>query len=182
MISRIIIGLVASIAFAGIAVFAVFMMQPSEVVIENSLVIDADPQQVFGYVDDFHAWQQWSPIAGADSEVSVNGAERGEGAVLEWTGGDEVGSGQMTIVDSRPGESVEIELELNKDARSWHTVIFAFEPVDDGTRVTWSTHTEMSSPMQLYITDDAIEEMIGDDLDRGMTQLAAIVDDGHVDE
>lgn len=178
MIQKILVGTLATLAFVGLGLVAIFMMQPSEVVVERSVVVDASPEDIFAHVDDFRAWEQWSSLAGPDRELSFEGADRGEGAVLEWEGDEEVGTGRMTIVDSRPGESLEIEVELRQAVHSWHTVLFGFEAVDDGTRVTWSTRTEMSAPTKIFMSDDSIEETMGADFDEKLARLAAVVEDG----
>ena len=179
MIQKVVIGIVATAALVGIGLLAIFMMQPSEVVMDHSQVVDASPDAAFDYVDDFRSWQHWSPLAGSDNQVSFGGADRGEGAVMEWENDDESQAGQMTIVDSRPGESLEIEVELRQPVTSWHTVDFTFEPVDDngGTRVTWSTRTETSAPMRLFMSDDNIEEMLGADPDHALAELAAVLEE-----
>lgn len=175
MIQKILLGILATVAFAGLGLVAIFMMQPSEVVEEHSVLVAAPLDETFAHVEDFRAWQQWSPLAGPDSEVTFSGTEHGEGAVLEWSGDEEIGAGRMTIVDSRPEESLEIEMELREPVHSSHTTTFVFEPVDDNTRVTWSTHTEMSAPMRVYTPEDSMK-MIGLDHEKGLTQLAAIVE------
>lgn len=178
MIQKMVLGILATLAFVGLGLVAIFMMQPSEVVVERSVVVDATPQQVFDHVEDFRTWQHWSSLADSDKEISFGGADRGEGAVLEWEGDEEVGTGRMTIVDSRPGELLEIEMELRQAVHSWHTAVFDFEAVDDGTRLRWSTHTEMSTPTMVFMPDDSIEEMIGADFDADLTRLATAVEDG----
>lgn len=178
MIKKILVGSLATLAFVGLGLVAIFMMQPTEVVTERSVVVDATAQEVFSYVDDLRAWPQWSPLAGSDREVSFGEVDRGEGAVLEWEGDEEVGEGRITLVDSRPDESLTIEMELRQAVHSWHTARVDFETVDDGTRVTWSLHTEVSAPTKLFMADDSIEDMIGADFDESLTRLAAVVEDG----
>ena len=39
----------------------VVAMQPSEYRIVRSATIDAPPETVFAQVNDFHAWEAWSP-------------------------------------------------------------------------------------------------------------------------
>lgn len=177
MISKVVVGIAATLAFFGIGLLAISMMKPSESVVEHSVVIDAPPEQIFSYVEDFRVWQKWSSFAEPERKLSFEGADRGKGAVLEWAGGDDAGRGRMTIVDSRPGEALEIELEFLEPIRSGHTMILTFEPVDGGTRVEWSIHTEISAPIKIFVPDGPMAEMIGDEPDTSLNRLAALVAD-----
>ncbi len=178
MLTRVILIIAATLVFVGVGLFAIYSMQPTEWVLERSAVIDAAPEVVFSQIEDFEAWQNWSPYAGADRELSFDGAHRGEGAVFEWSGDEEEGAGRLTIVESRPGEVLSIELETLKPVRSWSTMEFNLEPADDGTRVTWSMRSEMSLPMKTFISIGDMEERIGGDFEEGLTELAAVVESG----
>lgn len=177
MVQKILIGIVGAVAFAGIALVAIFMMQPSEVVQEHSVVVDASPDEAFAHVEDLRTWQQWAPIAGPDTETTLGETDRGEDATLEWSGDEDAGAGQVTIVDTRPDESVELEMELREPVQSTHTSTFTFEPVDEGSRVTWTTRTEMSAPMRVFIPEDSLA-MIDLDYREGLDELAAVVESG----
>lgn len=177
MISKILLGIVATLAFLGIGLYAIFSMQPSEFVVERSVVIEASPEVIFAHVDDFRAWQQWAPWAGPDVEVTFSGADHGEGAVFEWAGDGEIGSGRLTITESDPGRSVQMDHELLSPVRSWHTTEFTFEPVDGGTRVIWSIRSETSMPMKAFMSFGGLEEMIGQDYENALAQLVTIVEE-----
>lgn len=56
--------------FAGLAVF--IASRPAAFRIERSALIQATPEQVFAWVNDFHRWHQWSPWARRDPAMRVS--------------------------------------------------------------------------------------------------------------
>jgi hypothetical protein len=105
--------------FAMAAVAAVIIMQPDRFVVTRAAVIDAPPERVFGHINDLRKWEAWSPWARLDpaAQNSFEGPAAGPGAAFEWAGDRKVGAGRMTIVGSRPFESVDIKLEAHPGFR-----------------------------------------------------------------
>lgn len=164
-----------AVLLAGFA--AVVAMQPSEMRVFRSLTIAAPPDAVFAQVNDFRNWQAWSPWEGLDPnlERSYEGAESGEGAAYHWAGNAEVGEGRMTIEESRPHEQIRIRLEFLKPFAATNTAEFTFVPQEGGTEVTWTMTGEKNffcKGMCLFMD---MEEMIGGEFDKGLAQLARVV-------
>ena len=55
-----------------------------------------------------------------------------------WTGNDKVGQGSMTLVESKSGEFVRINVEFVKPFEGKSTSEFTFRPQGDRTQVTWT--------------------------------------------
>jgi hypothetical protein len=176
MFTRIILGVAATLAFVGVGLFAIFSMQPSEMVVEHSLVIDATPETIFEEIEDFRAWPAWSPWAGGEREIAFDGAHRGAGAVFEWSVDEEAEAGRLTIDESRPGEFLSIDFETLKPVRSWSTMEFHLDAVEGGTRVTWTMRSETSLPMKAFLSMADLSEAIRADYEEGLNQLAAVVE------
>ena len=171
---RVLIGLAIVLA-----VFAVVVaIQPSDMRVARSATIDAPPDAVFAQVNDFHNWQAWSPWEKLDPNLqrAYSGAESGEGAAYHWTGNAEVGEGQMTIEESRPGELIHIKLEFLKPFAATNAAEFTFAPHGDSTEVTWTMTGEKNfvcKGMCLFMDMDA---MIGADFEKGLAQLKDVVE------
>jgi len=163
--------------FAMAAVAAVIIMQPDRFVVTRSAVIDAPPEKVFGHINDLRNWREWSPWARLDpnAQNSFDGPAAGPGAAFEWAGDRKVGAGRMTIVDSRPFESVDIKLDMRKPIAASNDVSFRLEPEAGGrTRVAWTMsgrNTLISKAMSLVMNCD---KMCGAQFESGLANLNAI--------
>ena len=127
--------------FALAALAAWIIMQPNRFVVTRSAVVDAPPQEVFPHIDELRNWQAWSPWAKLDPAATntYEGPAAGAGAVFAWSGDKKVGAGRMTIIDSRPFESVDIKLEMSKPFTTSNDVSFRLSPEESGrTKVTWT--------------------------------------------
>jgi len=171
----IVLGSIAAL----IALFAVVVaMQPSEYSVERSATMAAPPDAVFGHVNDFRRWNDWSPWAKLDpnAENSFEGPDEGEGAIFRWSGNDEVGEGNMTILESRPNESIRIQLAFIKPFEGQADVGFTFEPQGDDTLVTWSMHGENSFIEKAFCMFMDMDAMIGRDYEQGLANMKEIVE------
>ena len=138
MLKNILYALVA-IALVCVVVVA---LQPSDYRVEQSTTIAASPAEVFARVNDFHKWQAWSPWAklDPDAKMTFSGPDAGKGAEAAWSGNDKVGVGNMTIVESRPDEAVNIKVVFTEPFEGNINSDFAFKPEGDQTKVTWAMH------------------------------------------
>lgn len=153
--------------------FITAAMQPAEYSVERSTTIDEPTEVVFEQVNDLRNWEDWSPWADIDPdyETTYSGADSGEGAIFEWSGNAEAGSGRMTIEESRPGELVEIKLEFLEPFESTSTTSFTFDGDGEQTEVTWSMEGENDFMMKAFSLFADMDAMIGEDFEKGLDQL-----------
>ena len=173
---RVILIGVGLLAAALLGFCAVAALQPGELHIERSALIEAPPAIVFGYVDDLHKWQEFSPWAKRDpaAKIVFEGPAAGAGASFTWDGNAEVGAGRMTIVESRPNELVRFRLDFAKPFEGTNDVTFTITPQDARTRVVWSMDGEndlLDKAIGLVMNMDA---MIGGDFEKGLADLKAL--------
>lgn len=160
------------------ALLVLVARQPDEFRIERSASVAAPVAEVFAQVNDFHNWQRWSPWAKRDPTMRkvYEGPSAGVGAVYRWAGNQEVGEGSTTIVESRPGESIRIQLVFLKPFQADNQVLFRFAPEGEGTRVSWSMSGRkdfLSKAMHLLMDMD---KMVGGDFEQGLAQLKAVAE------
>jgi len=159
--------------------FAVVVaLQPSDFRVSRSAKMAAPPEAVFAQVNDFHQWQAWSPWAklDPDAKFSYSGPASGPGAVFRWAGNNEIGEGAMTILESKPGELVRIQLDFLKPMAGTSTAEFTFRPEADHTSVTWSmfgNNNFIAKAMGLFMNCD---EMIGGQFEKGLAQMKSVVE------
>lgn len=171
--------IVLGLAFV-IGVLAIIVaLQPSEFHIARTLKMAAPADKVFAQVNDFHKWDAWSPWIKIDpnAKATFEGPESGEGAVFRWAGNAEVGEGSMTILESKPPESVKIKLHFLKPFEDTAKTQFTLKPEGDQTAVTWSMDGKnnfIGKIFCLLIMD--MEKMIGGKYEEGLAKIKAIVE------
>jgi uncharacterized protein YndB with AHSA1/START domain len=169
------------ILIAAILAFAVYVaLLPGQYSVDRSATIAAPPEAVFTHVNNFKKWDDWSPWAKRDpnSKTAYEGPQEGPGAIFKWDGNEEVGKGQMTIIESTPAERIAIKLEFERPFPGSSNVGFAFKPEGEGTKVTWSLAGEqgfVERAMMLVMGLD-MDEMIGKEYETGLASLKRIVE------
>jgi Polyketide cyclase / dehydrase and lipid transport len=161
----------------GIATVAVTIAtRPAAFRIVRSQVLSAPVEALFGYVNDFHLWDQWSPFAKLDPNLKVGfeGAAQGVGAVYHWSGNSKAGAGRMTITDSRALQRIAIDLSFSKPMPAENKAEFTFEPVSEGTRVTWSMtgHNNFVGKAFALVMD--MDKMVGRSFEQGLSNLGVL--------
>ena len=141
--------------------------------VERTTRIDAPPDVVFALVNDFHAWDRWSPWAHLDPSMKVTygGPPSGTGATYAWTGNDKVGEGNLRIVESKPAQAVVLRLEFIKPMASTNRTEFTFKPDGTGTKVDWVMTGPldfMGKGMDLFV---GMDRMIGPDFEKGLAAM-----------
>jgi len=162
-----------------IVIFIVVVaLQPSDFRIERSATMAAPPEKVFGEVNDYHFWQAWSPWAKLDPnmEQTYEGPPAGTGAIYSWTGNKQVGEGRMTIMESRPGKRILINLEFLRPFRATNTAEFTFKPSGSDTEVTWAMIGKKNFVFKAFGLFMSMDKMVGKDFEKGLAQLKAIVE------
>lgn len=171
--------LLAGAVVAALMVLAVVISrQPDTFVVERAAFIAAPPEAIFPHVNTLRRWEAWSPWARLDAGMkdTFSGPEPGAGAVLAWEGNHEVGTGRMTVTESRPHEFIRIRLDFEKPMAGTAECAFRFEPENGGTRVTWSmTGTNSFAGKAVGLVMDC-EEMIGGLYAQGLANLRAVAE------
>jgi uncharacterized protein YndB with AHSA1/START domain len=142
--------------------------------VERTETIAASPQEIFALVGNLQGWDEWSPWAEMDPNMTKTyGGEQGEvGSSYHWTGNRKVGEGQMTMTEVTPGERVEIDLRFMKPFKSENITEIVLSPEGDATSVTWrmtGPNTLMTKVMA--IVGKNMDKMVGPDFEKGLAKL-----------
>ena len=174
MIIKILLGLAAVV----VVLVTVIATRPSEFRVERTATMSTPAPVVFAQVNDFHKWEAWSPYAKRDPGMrkSFEGAPAGVGAIYTWSGNHEVGEGRTTIIESRPGELIRVKLEFVRPFAATSTATFTFRPEGERTAVTWSLDGRNGFPAKAMGLVMNMDKMIGDDFEKGLAQMKAIVE------
>ena len=140
--------------------------------VERSKRIAAPPEWVFEQINDLKRMKAWNPYEQKDptlkSEFGKN--TRGVGASYAWQS-ENIATGRMTIVESKPLRQVTLRLDFEKPFQSTVTTEYTLKADRGGTQVTWSMQGPANFVHKLMETAFVLDPLIGRDLDAGLSNL-----------
>jgi K+-transporting ATPase KdpF subunit len=173
------IAIIAIVLATGIAAVLVFALtRPDTFRVERSLALKAPADAIYPLVADFHFWPSWSPYEERDPAMkrTFGGTAKGRGATYAWNGNNNVGAGQMEILEANASSKLRIKLDFERPFEGHNTAEFTFVPQGDVTLVTWAMYGPapfMSKLMQVFINMD---NMIGKDFETGLAGLKKLAE------
>jgi uncharacterized protein YndB with AHSA1/START domain len=152
--------------------------KPDTFRVQRTVSINAPPDKVFGLINDFHTWASWSPWEKKDLAMKKthSGAPQGKGAVLEWDGNKDVGTGRMEILESVPASKIKIKLDFFKPFEAHNQAEFTLTPNASSTQVTWAMHGPQPYMMKVMDMAMNMDKMVGKDFETGLANLKAIAE------
>lgn len=166
------------VAIVLLAVLAFAASRPDTFRIERSTHIAAQPEQVFGLINDFHQWERWSPWAKVDPAMTAtySGAASGPGAAYDWSGNSKVGTGRMEIIASSASSGIVIKLDFLKPFEGHNTSEFTLRPDGAGTTVKWAMYGPQAFIPKLMGLVFSMEKMVGPQFVQGLATLKALAE------
>jgi uncharacterized protein YndB with AHSA1/START domain len=174
-----IIAIVAVVLAVAIAVVLVLAARkPDDFRVTRSITINAPPERIFPLIDDLHRWAAWSPYEVKDPAMTrtFSGAAHGLGAIYNWDGNKNVGTGRMEITDTAVPTRIVIKLDFFKPFEGHNTAEFTLLPQDSATTVTWAMYGPASFMAKLMQVIMDFDEMIGKDFAIGLANLKSVVE------
>jgi uncharacterized protein YndB with AHSA1/START domain len=174
-----VLGIVVVIVLAVVAgILAYAATRPDDFRVQRSLAIKAPPEKLFALINDLHVWPTWSPFEKKDPNMkrSFSGAASGKGAVYEWDGDKNVGTGRMEIVEATAPSKVGIKLDFLKPFEGHNIAEFTMVPSGESTTVTWAMYGPSPYIAKVMGTFFNMDRMIGDDFAAGLANLKAIAE------
>ena len=173
MIKKILILIVVVVA----AVLLFATTRPNALHVERTASIKAPAEKIFPLINDFHKWGSWSPYEKRDPAMvrTYSGAPQGKGAIYEWAGNSEVGSGRMEILETSPSQTT-IKLDFIKPFEGHNIALFTAKPGGDVTTMTWSMDGPtpyIGKVMGMFMNMDT---MIGTDFADGLANLKSLAE------
>jgi hypothetical protein len=127
---------------------------------------------VFAQINDLQRMKAWNPYERKDPSLKgeFGKTTQGVGASYAWES-EKVATGRMTIVDVKPLRQVTLRLDFEKPFQSTVTTEYTLRPDRGGTQVTWSMQGPANFVHKLMETAFILDPLIGNDLDRGLSNL-----------
>jgi uncharacterized protein YndB with AHSA1/START domain len=170
------IFIVVVLLIAAVLVYAA--TKPDAFRVQRTASINASPAKVFGLINDFHTWASWSPWEKKDlgMKKTHSGPAQGKGAVLEWDGNKDVGTGRMEVLESVPASQIRIKLDFLKPFEAHNQAEFTLIPKDGSTEVTWAMYGPQPFMMKVMDLVMNMDKMVGKDFEDGLANLKALAE------
>lgn len=154
-------------------VLAVAATRPDMFEVRRSARINAAPERIFPLIDDLRAFNTWNPYEKKDPAIKgvYGGAPKGKGATYAFQGGNEVGSGRLEIIDSKPVSKVTMTLLMAEPFEVSNVVEFVLEPQGDTTNVTWAMRGRVPYVAKILHMFVDVDAMVGHDFEAGLAAL-----------
>ena len=171
-----VIAVVVAVIVAGILIYAT--TKPDSFTVKRTASIKAPPDRIFALINDLHGWGAWSPYEKKDPDMkrTFSGANQGKGAIYEWDGNKNVGTGRMEIIEATVPRQIVIKLDFLKPFEGHNTAEFAMDPRGDNTTVTWAMYGPSSFIFKVMGMFMNMDKMIGDDFAAGLANLKAVAE------
>ncbi|MGV3710872.1 MAG: SRPBCC family protein [Gemmatimonas sp.] len=169
MVKKILIGLLLLLlVLVGLAT-----TKPDTFLIEREITINAPPSKVFGLVNDFRAWRQWSAWETLDPGMqrTYTGAPAGVGSIYEWSGNSKAGAGKMEVVNATAPSKVEVKLDFEKPMKATNMSEMKIDSTATGTHVVWNMHGPNNFLSKMMTVFVSVDKIVGPDFERGLTNL-----------
>ncbi|MFN3658263.1 MAG: SRPBCC family protein [Pseudolabrys sp.] len=155
------------------AVLAYAATRPGAFRVTRSATIKAPPDRVFALISDFKQWPAWSPWEQKDPAMkrTLGAVTSGTGAVYEWSGDKNVGSGRMTIADAAPASKVAIKLDMLTPFEAHNDVVFSLAPQGEATVVNWDMQGPVPFVAKIVHLFFNMDKMVGGDFETGLANL-----------
>jgi carbon monoxide dehydrogenase subunit G len=179
MLVKILIGIVGVV----ILFVAVVATRPTAYHVERQLEIAAQPELVFGALNDLRRFAGVMVLFGSPWEEIDPGMQKrfdgpaaGVGQSVAWDSKKDVGTGTMTIEESVPGQKVRIKLEFVKPMKSTAICALSVAGTPNGSLVSWSmdgNHNFLGKAIGLFMNMD---KMLGSDIEKGLARLQTVAE------
>ncbi len=168
------IAIVALVLVAAVLVFAA--TKPNSFRVARSTTIKAPPEKILAFINDFRRWS-WSPYEHRDPAMkrTLTGAPAGKGAVYEWDGNKDIGSGRMEIVEVSPSQTT-IQLDFLSPFEAHNVAEFTVEPRGNATGLTWSMRGPSTFMTKLIGVFVSMDSMVGKDFETGLANLKSLAE------
>ncbi|MEO1448496.1 MAG: SRPBCC family protein [Bacteroidota bacterium] len=163
-------------AVIGLAVAGILLFTDRVVTVQRTAEINAPAEVVFGQVNDFRNWEQWSPWAKMDPDMKIEYfGETGPGHSYTWTSENpQVGNGKLAIEESKPFESIKTKLSF--DGQGDGQGAWAFKEEGGKTAVSWSMTMDMGSNPIGRVFGAMLDGQVGPMFEQGLGDLKTVAE------
>jgi hypothetical protein len=170
--------ILAALALFFIGFVSYVQTRPADFRYERSGIIQATPEVIFPYLNQFKLGNEWSPYSKKDPNMkfTISGPEAGTGSKMEFAGNSDVGAGELEIIASEPNSRVELLLTMKEPIEGKNTIIYSLTPEGEGTRFTWTMSGKGGFISKLMTVLIDCEKMVAGDFEVGIQNLKTLIE------
>lgn len=172
-------GVIKKILIALILIFAVVLIaayfMPKEYAVTKEITINKPVDSVFNYVRYLKNQNEFSVWANIDPKMksTYKGTDGKVGSISAWESEvKDVGVGEQEITKITEGKRIDFALRFKKPMDDTAVGFMSTETVSGNkTKVKWGISGVMPYPMNLMLPMMKMDQMIGNDLQKGLDNL-----------
>jgi len=152
-----------------LAIFGFFL--PKSIHVERTIFVRESPEKIYAYLVDLKNWRQWSLLEQMDPKMRIVYSDPSAGLKASYTWHSEhvkAGSGRIAITETAENEKIVLYMR-NSHEKVHYT--FHFEPVENGTEITWAMDSAMGMDIVGRYFAIHAEKFVGPDLEKGLIRL-----------
>jgi hypothetical protein len=164
------------LALVGLCLVAGLFL-PNSAHVERSIATSASPATVYGIVNGFKRFNEWSPWFELDPQAKYTyaGPESGVGAKMAWASDkSNVGTGSQEIVSVEPGHVVKTRLEFGSEGQSMSTLTIT--PEGSGSQVVWAFDASFEGNYFGRYMGLMFDKFLGKDYAKGLSKLKTVAE------
>ncbi|MGH1419456.1 MAG: SRPBCC family protein [Hyphomicrobiaceae bacterium] len=154
------------------------MLLPNEMVVERTVMINAAPEKIFPYVNNFRKSQEWSPWAKIDPQGTTykyEGPEQGVGHKVTWSSENKnVGKGVQEIIESEESARVKTALDFYEHGKA--NAEFKLQPSASGTSVSWAFNSPLGANPVARWMGLIFKPMISSQFEQGLASMKTLIE------
>ena len=147
--------------------------------IERELVISAQPEKLFPYLNHMQKMNDWMPWQDSDPTAKMNyvGYLEGIGAKATWDSPGKMGTGESEIVESVPCQFVKTRLTYSRPMKMSQMAQVTLAQINsEETLVKWSVDGHNSFAFRLFGAFVNVDKMVGSEFEKGLLKLKKIAE------
>ena len=158
-------------ALSGIMIF--ISLKSDRFHVARSVIIERRPEIVYPFINDFHKWGDWSPLAtpSAHASTAFDGSPLGAGAIYQWADDARLGAGKMKIIESSQNERVIIKRHIKKPLEVIDDISFNLTESGAHTEIIWEVNRRLDFIGKAANLLKGLENRTGSDLEDGLKRL-----------
>ena len=177
--STILIVVLALVALVFV-VLLVAAVLPKKYNVKESIVVSAEPAEVFEFLRHLKNQEQYSKWVMLDprAKKTYTGADGSVGFISAWESDDKrLGKGEQEITNIVHNERIDVALRFEKPFKSTSPSYLATEKVSAGvTKVTWGFEGAMPYPMNFMMLAIGLPKLLAKDIQESLLNLQNVVE------
>lgn len=161
-------------------VLALAFIEPNDVYVKRSIVINAPRKPLFEQLVQFPNWSNWSALLSADTsaKITYSGAQGQPGSAMEWKGDDgKIGAG-MIRNEGIDSTTMHYSFHVTRPGTMDADGAISVTDTGDYAKVTWVFHKHFGFIANAVLVVFDLDKFMGGDMERSLANLKQYIETG----